>query len=259
MTALAQLQQRFVESLINPRFDSEFLNQCQSIIQTVEDRFSIYRFNHQTNLTKALVSIYAVCQRLLGSRFFNQLARLYIKQYPSYNTNLNDYGSAFSTFIAHFPLVSHLPYLETVAEFEWIVHQILLGEESYPFDWTSLAKLDPAHYDDLILHRLQNSVLYYSPYPVDRIWAVNQPDFLGDDRVDLGEGERYLFVWRMNYDLRIDTLTKAQWTLLNLIDGRQSIGQFANSKVVKDLNIDLLAQLPLFIKKGYITHFTKED
>jgi hypothetical protein len=254
--SLKELQQDFIVGLTAPVVDQSYAQNFQAMNQAVEESFSIYRNNHRGSLIKALKTTYPVCQQLVGDPFFRALARQYIAEYPSTVTNLNDYGASFANMLGCCPHVSYLSYLPAVAELEWIIHQVTLGVEEPPFDWELLSNIPPKQQEHLVLHRPQHSISYQAHYPVDRIWETNQPQFSGDEIVDLGEGGVYLFIWRHHFDLRIDRLTKAQWSLLTIIDGRLSLGQLLNAPVVIEQRLDVLALLPTLIKKGYIARFS---
>jgi hypothetical protein len=50
--------------------------------------------------------------------------------------------------------------------------------------------------------------MLHSPYPILKIWQVNQPGWTGDDSVDLGEGGDSLRVHRRDDDAVCEVLVE---------------------------------------------------
>ena len=57
-------------------------------------RLQIYRNNLVGSLSDALEAVYPAVARLVGARYFRQLAHGYIVEHPSRAGNLHDFGSA---------------------------------------------------------------------------------------------------------------------------------------------------------------------
>jgi hypothetical protein len=257
---LKNLQEQFVAGLTSETGDCGPIlsNSLFAHQQTVVEAFSIYFNNKRENLLKAMTLIYPVCQRLVGSQCFKAVATQYIKEHVSSAFSLNEYGGDFSGFLAQFQPLAHISYLPAVASVEWTVHRISLGSSNPPFDWRTLEHIPADRQKDLILHRIDNSALYQAAFPVDRIWETNQPDFLGDDSIDLTTGEVYLFIWRKDFEIRMDRLSKNQWHLLHIIDGVK-LGQLSSMPLVTEQNLDIFVLLPGLIKEGYIANLTLSD
>lgn len=256
---LRDLQQSFVDNLSNKTVDPVFLNQLEEAGDlSVANRFNIYSNNRRVGLVKALATTYPVCQRLVGEKYFRAMVNSYLEKYPSTSTSLNDYGFCLAEALLDSPFVLDLPYLIDVIRLEWHVHRILIGPDEQFFDWRTLSLVSIDHYSNLIFCRSENSVLMHSRFPVDRIWETNQVDFVGDDRVDLAEGEVYLFVGRRGFDLRINRLTPLQWRILNALDGKQSLGELQTALTEKEEEGTaqaMIESLPALTKAGYFAKF----
>lgn len=257
---LRDLQQSFVNNLTARNPDPVFLSQLEeSGDLSVANRFNIYSNNRRVGLVKALATTYPVCQRLVGEKYFRAMVNTYVEQYPSTSPNLNDYGSYLAEALLDSPFVLDLPYLIDVIRLEWHVHRILIGPDACHFDWGTLSSVSNDHYSDLIFCRSENSVLMHSRFPVDRIWETNQADFVGDDRVDLAEGEVYLLIWRLGFDISIVRLTPLQWMILNALDGKRSLGELQTALTEKKevgTAQAIIESLPALIKAGYIAKFS---
>lgn len=239
---LKSLQQSFMANLTASEVDPAFLGWVET------NNFSIYRHNRRTALLKALANIYPVCRKIMGEQYFQEIAKIYLEQYPSYSANLNDYGAHLSGVLAHSSFIVEWPYLIDLARLEWQLHCIFIGADEPFFDWQTLATISSVQHTDLIFHRPVNSALIYSSFPIDRIWKSKQ--------VDLTEREVYLFVKRLAFDIHIAPITALQFTILEAIDGRRSLETLRivlSQKIKEEVIIE---NLPVLIKAGYITRFS---
>jgi hypothetical protein len=252
---LRDLQQHFVNNLAAKHKDPDFLREIEARNVPAISRFAIYCNNSRVSLIKTLANTYPVCQRLVGEHFFRAMIDPYLERYPSRSPNLNHYGSFLAEALVDSPFVLDLPYLIDVVRLEWDIHCILMASDERLFDWHTLSLIPNNRYTDLILHRLENSILMHSAFPIDRIWETNQIDFMGNDIVDLTEGEVYLFVGRSGFNIRICRLTLLEWTILNAIDGKRNLKALQTSLAGKVEEQAIIESLPTLIKAGYIAKF----
>jgi hypothetical protein len=134
-----------------------------------------YRRNIHANWRSALAAAYPVCQRLVGSAFFDECAARHAQAAPSREGDLNRFGASFATFLAGYPHAAGLPYLPDVARLEWAVHVAAFAADPEPFDAARLASTS-AHALGAVRWMAQpGSALIESPHPVVSIWEANQP------------------------------------------------------------------------------------
>jgi hypothetical protein len=192
---LAELQREFVGAVVNGAPAAAL----GIVGADAERRLARYRNNRRSNLRGALRSTYPVVAQLVGDEFFAYLADGFIDQYPSRSANLEDYGNEFAAFIAGFAAAQTLPYLADVARLELLIEQVLTA----PAAVVTLASATGAVTCDGPVRLLR------SPYPVQRIWQVNQPDWQGDAGVNLGEGPVSLLIRREDDEVLVETLPVA--------------------------------------------------
>jgi hypothetical protein len=154
-------------------------------------RLAIYRHHVCTTLTEVLKAAYPVVCRLVDERFFAYAANQYIRQEPPTGPCLFEYGASFPYFLADFPPCRELVYLPDVARLEWAIHAAWHAKEATPASPERWRGLTP---DELACLRLVFApcVSYVSsPWPIDRIWRVNQSDADPTEMVRLeGDGVR---------------------------------------------------------------------
>jgi hypothetical protein len=188
MPALADLQCAFLAALANGESE-EIETLIDGRAPGAKQRLAIYRNNVRSNLCNALRIGFPVVERLVGAEFFSWLANGFIDRHPSRSGNLDRYGAEFPQFIREFdrdrdePALAALPYLGDVAQLEWLIDAVMTAPDDV-VDIDAQDELPP------YMRLLQ------SPYPVHRIWQVNQPDWQNDEAVSLEEGGVNLLIHR---------------------------------------------------------------
>jgi hypothetical protein len=160
-------------------------------------RLDVYRHHVFTTLTAALQATYPVVCRLVHERFFGYAADQYIRADPPAGPCLFEYGSSFPAFLADFEPCRHLQYLPDVARLEWALNTATHAEQSAALDPVVLSQLPVEDLPGLTLRLDPSLSLLRSPWPIDQIWRVNQPEGGPDATVDLGSGGVSLEVRQM--------------------------------------------------------------
>jgi hypothetical protein len=73
-------------------------------------------------------------------------------------------------------------------------------------DLTALSRVAPEQWEQLLFQLPQASALLASAYPVDLIWAANQPAATDSEPIDLDQVGTTLFIWRDGVDTRMEQL-----------------------------------------------------
>jgi len=251
---LADFQHRFIANMLNSNstdMDSLsaqiFASEGLSAIQHIQ----IYQRGIQGSLLDALQEIYPVCVRLVGTAFFQTLAKTYIQQTPSISPDLADYGQNFGDFIADFPAAARLVYLPDVAKLEWTWHRAFNAVDAPILD-TEALQAQLADWQHLILELAPACTLFHSDYPVQRIWSVNQTDYQGDGRVDLEEGEVHLIIFRQaDYQMVVQPLVQSEWHFLNGIKQGQRFAQLCE----RYPDVEIASCLATWVQAGWICGF----
>ncbi|MGH8584469.1 MAG: DNA-binding domain-containing protein [Gammaproteobacteria bacterium] len=213
MPSLRDLQLRLAESLRDPRNHGVELYVKPGCLSAAR-RLRIYRNNHYANLTEALRCRYPVVLRLVGARCFESVARAHVAAYPSRSGDLQTYGGELDALLRELPAVRALAYLPDVARLEWAWHEVYHEREHGAWDRDELARVPVDRYGELRFQLQPASRLLASPYPLLRIWQVNQPDYSGDERIDLAEGGVRLLVIRRGLEVEVESLSPGEHALL---------------------------------------------
>ncbi len=253
MPSLPELQQRFAAALLAP------VGGLPPILPggaTGAERLGIYRRTIASNYRNALGATYPVARRVVGAPFFHALVDAYVATHPSRSGDLNAYGGAFGDFLAGYPPASELPYLADVARLEWAIDEANRAADSHADPETVLNALAACPGDDLPSLRLRmdgSCRLIESPFPLLRIWQVNQPGHDGEMRVDFEAGPDRLRVRREPSGVALERIAAGDFAWLSALSARSDLATAIGAAQHADATFDLGAALHRFIGDGTIT------
>lgn len=221
MPSLRDLQSAFVEAV----FAREGVAVIREALTPSTERcFEVYRNNTFANLTEALRAVYPVIERLVGAEFFAHAARRYVRDTPSTSGNLHRFGASFPEFLAALPACGELVYLPDTARLEWLMHEAFHAADHASLDLARLAAVPPDRYDALCFCLHPACRLLTSPYPVHRIWQVNQTDAAETAAVDLADGGVHLLVARPVASVEIEVVAGAEFAALAALARGETLG-----------------------------------
>ncbi|WP_259702155.1 MULTISPECIES: hypothetical protein [Synechococcales] len=128
-------------------------------------------------------------------------------------------------------------------------------------DLAALARVAPEQWEQLVFQLPQASALLESAYPVDRIWAANQPDATEPEAIDLDEGGATLLIWREGVNTRIERLDAGVWQLLQGFAARTKFGQLCSEldPGTNPRERDAAVLLPEVVARGWVGGFALGD
>ncbi len=236
--SLRDIQHAFATSI----FGDE--SAVSGMLETGKQRFGIYQNSVVENYRQALTSIFPVTGRLVGEQFFTQAATQFAHDTPSSSGDLANYGDAFPAFLETYRPARDLAYLPDVARLEWIWHETFNASDSQPLDLDKLATIAPADYGRLAFELQAGYRSLQTPYPVDRIWQVNQPEHDDPELVHLDSEPRYLLIYRFDFEVRIANVSRGVHALAQAFAHRQTLTDATQSalEAEPDLGIDSAVQ-----------------
>jgi hypothetical protein len=177
---LTALQDRFADALLDPDAPAGELIDSISGPPRLDARrrIDIYRANVIGALTRALQAGYPVCRRILGEKCFGGLSRRYVIRHPSKDHDLGSYGQSFPDFLQSWaveqPGWAELGYLPDLARLEHLRVRASRAADTGHFDFGSFSAAAAKNPGAVRLLPAPGLGLLESPYPVDRIWEINQ-------------------------------------------------------------------------------------
>lgn len=218
-----------------------------------DERLAVYRNNGRHNFREALRAVYAVVERLVGKPFFDHMADRYAADHPSQSGDIHDFGKVFAPFLEGFPPVASLPYLPDVARLEWAMHEVFHAASAPPFPLERLARVAQAQYGALRFTLGPACRLLASPWPVHRLWALNQPGVAWDDGFDIAAGGVALLVRRRGVEVELEPLAPAEFALLRRLTDGQSLGDAVRQTAPA---VDLTAFLQRHLLSATLSDFS---
>ena len=175
MLSLYNIQKKFIAALHDEKNTHAIFSYIKPTAKlSAHEHFSIYKNSIIGTLQKTLQAIYFVSNKLVGDDFFIAMTNCYTAETSSYSPDLSNYGATFADFIAGFSPAQSLPYLVDVARLEWAWHQLFGAADNPIIDFQKLAACYTTAGDNLVFLLPNSSSLLHSPYPIHRIWEVNQ-------------------------------------------------------------------------------------
>lgn len=255
MTSLSEQQRCFAAALFDSKHDVEPLLRATSN-GTVASGLAIYRNNVYSNYRNSLSHSYPVLVRLVGVDYFRLLSDAYIAATPSRSGDVRVYGSGFADLLQAHEVTLQLPYLPDVARLEWSCQHVLAQPRSPAPELRSLSQLDASRYKQLRAELNPAAALLASPYPVLRIWQVNQPDHVGDASVDLAQGAAHMLVLRHADTVSVLDLDAAEYAFLSTLQQGLRWGEALQTALALCPDFDLGSCLLRHVNNGAISRFT---
>lgn len=256
MMRLRELQAEFAQAVLDG-VQTGFDRYISASGLSGERRLQVYRNNVLLSLTEALKAVYPVIERLVGDGFFRYAAGRYIPRHPSTSGNLHDFGGHFPDFLTTFEPTAELAYLPDMARLEWAYHRAFHAAEHAPLDLAALAAIPPECHGDLKFSLHPAARLLASPFPILRIWQVNQADFRGDPTVDLTEGGIHLLIRRReNLEIDLHPLSPGEFALLQALSEQQNFATACEGALTAQADLDLPSIFSSYIRQGILTTFS---
>ncbi len=255
MDSLRNLQERFAQAIFNLSNTGADLPLRANGLEG-ERRLRIYRNNVFASLTEALRACYPVVERLVGEGCFASMAARYIRSHPSTSGDLHEFGGEFPEFLEDFPTTQALVYLPDVARLEWARQGVYHAPEAHALDLAGLNRVPPDRWGDLRFRLHPASRLLVSPYPVLRIWQVNQPDYRGEGRVDLAEGGVRLLIIRRDLEIAMEPLRLGEYRLLSLLGEGHTLTHACEQAMNAEPEFDLSETLHRHVARKTLVGFS---
>ena len=166
------MQAQFAEALLNPEAAvPEGLVDPEG--RPAPKRFSVYRNNVASSLTRALEAAFPTVRKLVGDEFFAAMAVVFLRAHPPTSRMLMLYGAEFPGFLEAFPPVRHLGYLPDVARLDQAMRESYHAADSAPLHEAAFQRLLGTDIAGMRLHLAPSLRLVRSSWPIVSIWAAN--------------------------------------------------------------------------------------
>lgn len=248
--SLRDIQQAFAASIFG---DDAAVS---GLLETHQRRFKVYRTSVLETYRQALASIFPVTSRLVGEKFFSQAATLFAHKNESTSGDLNQYGDSFPAFLEAYQPAQDLVYLPDVARLEWRWHEAFHASNSQALDLGKLATVRPADYGRIIFDLQAGYRSLRTPYPVDRIWQVNQPEHADPELVHLDGEPRWLLIYRFDFEVRIANVSRGLHALTEALAHRLTLSDATQSALDAEADLSIGSAVQWLVGEQIIGGFT---
>ena len=199
---------------------------------TAEQRFGIYSGSVHGILGQALGLTFPVCKALVGDKFFDNMVKIFIDEYPPTTSFFSEYGNDLPEFLSTFEPVKDIPYLEDVARFEWARQSVYHQKIQQEIDFSKLAEVPEKQQANLTFKLSKTLHLIQSNFRIDDIWFAHQENSnLKLEDIDLTEAVK-LFIWKDEDIVKISLMShteedSAYWDFLDAISNGATLGSLA--------------------------------
>ena len=214
-----------------------------------EKRFAVYRNNVIVSLTSALAAAYPTVQRLVGDKFFNAMAGVYVRAHPPTSPLMIFYGGAFPDWVEGFPPAETVPYLGGVARLERARREAYHAADAEQLSvegfQAAVSGVAPERMADLCFHMHPSLRLVRSAHPVFSIWA----DQNGHD-VEVRQGGQDVMILRPGGEVTMRQLPPGGLVFLSALAAARSLGAAAAEAEAAAPGFDLAAHLTAALECG---------
>lgn len=255
MSSLLEIQRVIYRSLV-ARENTSAIEHIALDGLAPEARLNIYRSTFIGSLTTALRLSYPAVHRLVGAKFFESAARIFIEEGPPQSAHLDQYGAEFSAFLERFPPAASLVYVPEVARLEWAVACALHAPDMNPLEVAQLATLPPSGHDRVCFAPHPSISLVQARHPVDTIWrAVLAEDDSALAQIDWKAGAIWLLVERLGSGIEVTRIDEPEWRFLSALCASRPLGDAIKAAG----QIDASAVLAEHLTVGRFVSFTLTD
>ncbi len=258
---LNDIQQKFKHQMLGDKtalLDDADLN---GIFETgeisLESRLNVYRTGILEKLKNVLAITYPSVEKLTGEDFFRGAAYQFIRQNPPRGGDMNLYGKEFPSFLGALKEAQGLPYLKDIALYDWITNKAYYAADDAPVSADILSSFTPDDFAHLTFEPRASLFLFSSIYPIDEIHDFCSNDS-GDEAepLDITKGGVYMMIYRPEYMVRREHLTKSEYDLLDHLFSGQPLGEALEEILKSDPDFGFQAFLSRHMSLGTFKNIT---
>ncbi|MDW3096426.1 MAG: DNA-binding domain-containing protein [Gammaproteobacteria bacterium] len=250
---LSKLQQQFWGALT--QYDNAIIASISSQGKlSADDRVEIYRTNVRSSHVSVLMSVYAVCEKILGSDYFKQIAINYYKRYPSSSYDLNDYGHKFPSYLKQLLMqrseLVDFQYLSDLAQLEWKIQKVYFSADNVLLDMAEFQKSCVNEAGDMKFSLQAGIDIQYSEFPIAELWEIHQTSTVAQ-QIEITNKSEHICIYRDGLQVVLKKIDEDLFSVISAIQDNKSLSEIA------DIFIDgnrLNTALEKLIKNQWLRH-----
>ena len=212
-------------------------------------RLNVYRHHVFESLGTALAATFSTVLALVGTDFFRDLARAFVRHALPLQPVLSEYGADFPAFITGYQAARNLPYLADVGRLDWALNLAFHAPLGGRLKAEDLSAVPVERLPSMAIALAVGAVLVSSRYPLDRIWAASQPGATSET-VDLNSGAANLLVLRRPDDAGFVSLSAGEAAFVAALAEAMSLEQAAGRAFEADPAFELSTSFARLLALG---------
>ena len=250
---LSELQYAFIKSL-HGEADADLLRLVNpNKRMSSKEKLAVYQNTAKFVLLRTLEQIYPICLRILGTKYFRQIAKLYVQNHPSEHSDLNVYGNHLDDLFAELLRtrneLKEFSYLSDLAKLEMAYHKSYYALDNHIFNFKAFEDTIKKGKQNLSFQISEATLFIQSEYPILEIWRSNRENTENAESVGISKELSYLCVYRVDGNVQISHIEENAYRLVQLIKQNLSLEKLAA------MHPDVDTYLPDFIRFGWIDSF----
>lgn len=245
---LADLQQQMAEVIVAQAPLDALGSVFRGPPARVSELLARYRGTSVGIWNNALAAAYPVIRMLVGDEFFEGMARVYGRAYPSRAGDLNQFGADFACFLADFEHVADYPYMPDVARLEWAMHRAHYAEDETPMLPQELALIAPDQFETWRVRLAPACSLLQSAWRIGDIWRAHQHQPV--EMPQTLQGSDYLLVVRPAWQAQLWALDAATHAWLSALACGETMGVAVDLALEHGENFDFARSLQQALAQG---------
>jgi hypothetical protein len=180
----------------------------------------VHRIGHIGRMTESLGETFEACWWTIGDEDFFSVCESYILSHPSKTYNLSQYGHQFPKYLADFPPLQDLSFLDDLARFEWAFKNLFHSRQHQPVSKEVISSASQAADFKIVFGNAV--VLLNSRHSVYKLWQ-HRKDENKDSAIDIYRSEK-LLLYKMKSQIYVDEINDHEFALLKLLLDGASLG-----------------------------------
>ena len=212
----------------------------------------IYQHAYRSRIGEALGNDFPLAKKVLGTAQFENLAGLYLQDYPSRVTHLGEVGRDFPLFLKK----TQADFTAELAKLEWAAIECFYAEKAPPFDLPMLQALPQDAWESLVFELSSSHRILILDYPLARLWASREDDKSFVQNVKkLSPITTTHLVFCAEVTVEVIELTSLQAAILKQIRDHQTLGEIFSSLTFENEELAPAVQESFFkwMQMGLIT------
>jgi Putative DNA-binding domain len=210
-----------------------------------------------SGLIDALREAFPATHRIVGTEFFDAMARVYVAQEPPNSPILLEYGSGFADFVEAFEPSATLPYLSDVCRIERAWLEAYHATEAFPIDPAQLGAIPSTQIPGLRLELHPSVRLIRSRFPALTIWKTNIEGGTPIP-VDLDSGGENILIARPVADVEVRGLSRGCMGFVQALAARFTILRAADIALSSDPEFSISNAMEGLIEAGVVVSYHAE-